>query len=480
MRVNCGPAKRCVWPVSAPAQAFVRAGERRGNSECGIGVRGMSVPSLPFLSRLCPRFTSSSALSARSAFRFSRGFALSARLVLRFCRGDLPSVHARPSVSRAALPSARIRPSVSAAAFALNSCTAFRFSRGSVLSSSCPCGSGVTVCPQRASSLPFLARRFARGSRPAIAFLPRLCRRFMLGNCVSGAALPSVHPVRAILPWRFVLGARPVIAFLPRRLPLTHVRPSVSLAALSLAHPVRAVLAQPFALGSSCPCDSAAAICPQRASGLPFLARLCSRFTPGIAVLPRLCLRFAPSFTVLLLRFASVHACLFPPRGKRDGLRYLAFLFRRVEIAIRAFSRRLGLSALAGSLRVWAFLCGDLDGVAGVRGRSYDGNGTGGAAFVHFCVTALALQCFPRGVRWGCAPQTAPKSLRLSGLSSRCGGVRLVQIRRAVTRVHGKTRPALIYGRAGCAVYRCYLLAPTSRLEPPPSGAESGCVREAV
>ena len=30
------------------------------------------------------------------------------------------------------------------------------------------------------------------------------------------------------------------------------------------------------------------------------------------------------------------------------------------------------------------------------------------------------------------------------------------------------------------AVYRCYLSAPTSRLEPPPSGAESGCVREAV
>ena len=79
------------------------------------------------------------------------------------------------------------------------------------------------------------------------------------------------------------------------------------------------------------------------------------------------------------------------------------------------------LSSLAGSLRVWAFLYGDLD--------ELPGNGTGGAAFVHFCAVALALKFFPRGVRWGCAPQTAPKSLRLSGLSSRCGGVALAQIR---------------------------------------------------
>ena len=98
---------------------------------------------------------------------------------------------------------------------------------------------------------------------------------------------------------------------------------------------------------------------------------------------------------------------------------------------------------------------------------------------VRFCVNILALPCFPREVRWGYAPQTAPKSLRLSGLSSRCGGVGLVRIR-AVARVHGKTRPALIYGRAGRAVYRWLQHAPTSRLEPPSSGAESGCVREAV
>ena len=80
----------------------------------------------------------------------------------------------------------------------------------------------------------------------------------------------------------------------------------------------------------------------------------------------------------------------------------------------------------------------------GIRDTGY---GDGGAAFVHFCASTLALKCFPRGVRWGLrAPKPAPKSLRLSGLSSgagrvrKCalrGGVALVRIRGAVTRAHG-------------------------------------------
>ena len=36
----------------------------------------------------------------------------------------------------------------------------------------------------------------------------------------------------------------------------------------------------------------------------------------------------------------SVHACCLPHGDKQDGLQYAPFLFRRVEIAIRAFSRR--------------------------------------------------------------------------------------------------------------------------------------------
>ena len=44
-------------------------------------------------------------------------------------------------------------------------------------------------------------------------------------------------------------------------------------------------------------------------------------------------------FAVLLGRFASVYACCLPHGDKQDGLRCVAFLFRRVEIAIRAFSQ---------------------------------------------------------------------------------------------------------------------------------------------
>ena len=91
-------------------------------------------------------------------------------------------------------------------------------------------------------------------------------------------------------------------------------------------------------------------------------------------------------------------------------------------------------------------LCGFTSGLAVYLWRSRRGTEDAGDEETELrgwlrglCAIALALKCFPRGVRWGCAPQTAPKSLRLSGLSSRCGGVVLVWIRCAVTRVHGKT-----------------------------------------
>ena len=196
------------------------------------------------------------------------------------------------------------------------------------------------------------------------------------------------------------------------------------------------------------------------------------------------------------------------------------------------FVRSRGVGAVIGFGWFTSGLCVSLwrsrrvTGDAGLRG-----NGAGGAAFVHLCAVTLVLKVFPRGVRWGCAPQTAPKSLRLSGLSSGAGRVRecvsrgralLVRIRgdcvslcnhislaslsagstlglrapdcakeplalwtlffmirgkvplakprnnrypRIIapmlrsTQVHGETRPALIYGRAGRAVLRCYQLA---------------------
>ena len=121
---------------------------------------------------------------------------------------------------------------------------------------------------------------------------------------------------------------------------------------------------------------------------------------------------------------SSVHACCLPHGDKQDGLRYLAFLFRRSRSPSHVLVMLARLSVLAGSLRGCAFISGDLDGLPGTRER-----GTGLAALVRFCAVTLALKCFPRGVRWGYAPQTAPKSLRLSGLSSRCGGAGLVRIR---------------------------------------------------
>ena len=163
------------------------------------------------------------------------------------------------------------------------------------------------------------------------------------------------------------------------------------------------------------------------------------------------CRRFAHGFAVLSERLAfGSRLSFFLCQEKRDGLRCLAFLFRRVEIAIRAFSLCMyGYLPLAGSLRVCAFLYGDLDGLPG-RGKRETGlrrNGAGGVDFARLCAAALALLCFPQGIRWGLrAPKPAPKSLRLSGLSSgagrvrKCalrGGVALVRIRGAVTRAHG-------------------------------------------
>ena len=107
--VNCAPAKGCVWPVLAPAQAIVRAGERRGlfgirNAELGRGdarVSGVEVLLMRFalvhacccgsaaalcarpcdsVGALCPRF-------ARGLAILSGRFALSLRLLSRLYCG---------------------------------------------------------------------------------------------------------------------------------------------------------------------------------------------------------------------------------------------------------------------------------------------------------------------------------------------------------------------------------------------------------
>ena len=178
-----------------------------------------------------------------------------------------------------------------------------------------------------------------------------------------------------------------------------------------------------------------------------------------------LCSRFMSSFAVLSRRFASAHVRRYGSVGALALGAYPALRFCRGALPrftpavcrmatnrtacdiLRSYSagrdRHLCvLEMFFGYLTLWVhfgfvrFFMAISTGCQGRGGRRTE-NGAGGAALVRFCAIALALQFFPRGVRWGCAPQTAPKSLRLSGLSSRCGGVVLVRIRCAVARVHG-------------------------------------------
>ena len=89
MRVNCWPAKRCVWPVLAPAQACVRARERR--RQFGIRNRGAGderARRSVSVVAICPRFMPGVAV-------LSRRFAIGARPALHLWRGGLPSARAR-------------------------------------------------------------------------------------------------------------------------------------------------------------------------------------------------------------------------------------------------------------------------------------------------------------------------------------------------------------------------------------------------
>ena len=125
---------------------------------------------------------------------------------------------------------------------------------------------------------------------------------------------------------------------------------------------------------------------------------------------------------------ASDHACCLPQERQTGTACEMSRSYSaHVGIAISAFSNPRAVIELCGFT---SGMCVSLwrsrrrnEGTRGERSRR-----RGATAF---CAIALALPCFPRGVRWGLrAPKPAPKSLRLSGLSSRCGGVALVQIRR--------------------------------------------------
>ena len=159
-------------------------------------------------------------------------------------------------------------------------------------------------------------------------------------------------------------------------------------------HVCYAVLSECFSFVSCLPC-------------VP-LGMSCVRFYPNV-------LRsFCACHAFLSKCLAFDHACCLPPVRQTGRLAGCSVPIPPwVGIAIRAFSDVAWLSGFVGSLRACAFSGGDPDGETKGRGeRRRRGR-------VRFCVTISALRRFPRGVRWGLrAPKPAPKSLRLSGLSS--------------------------------------------------------------
>ena len=193
----------------APAQAFVRAEERRAaevirssefgmrNWDAGISVSGdrSSGGTVALGSHPTFRFYHGFALSSCPAFRFYRCVLPLARVQgLRFCWGVLHSAHTRLSVSAAVLSLAHPVCVILPRCFALGTCPALRFWRNclssaharpsvsdaalpsahaqpSVSDASLPsahaqhCGSGATACPRHASGACVSVGAFCLGSR---------------------------------------------------------------------------------------------------------------------------------------------------------------------------------------------------------------------------------------------------------------------------------------------------------------------------
>ena len=209
-------------------------------------------------------------------------------------------------------------------------------------------------------------------------------------------------------------------------------------------------------------------ICPRGSiAAFAFGSRLPSRFYR------RVCLWFTPALAVLSPRLPLVHAC---PRGsiaaftfgsrlsfflcqeKRDGLRYAPFLFCRVEIA---FVRSRSVGAVICLCGFTSGLCVSLwqsRRVTGVRRTGIRGRRRGLCAFLRSRIgvaalsagSTLGLRAPNLRQRVECGSGTAASLDSLHAAAGLCWCV----FAPAVTRVHGKTRPALIYGRAGRAVLR--------------------------
>ena len=162
-----------------------------------------------------------------------------------------------------------------------------------------------------------------------------------------------------------------------------------------LVHACRAVLLECLAFGSRLPCGSVGM------SGV--------RFTPAVRFCWDVWRSVHACRAVLLecLAFSS-RLSLFLCQEKRDGLRYLAFLFRRGSGSPLEHSRiAVRLSGFVGSLRVCPFLCGDPDGVTGDaedERRGYEGTRLAVRPLCAFARAHWPCRSFRGEFVGGCAP----------------------------------------------------------------------------
>ena len=118
--------------------------------------------------------------------------------------------------------------------------------------------------------------------------------------------------------------------------------------------------------------------------------------------------------TFLSVCLAFDHACCLPHSAKQDGLRYVAFLFRRGSRSPIARSRIAGavirLGWFTSGLRVF---CGDPDGSMRGRGGRRRRRGAGALLRDHISIAMLSA-----GSTLGLRAPDCAKETRLPGLSS--------------------------------------------------------------
>ena len=166
---------------------------------------------------------------------------------------------------------------------------------------------------------------------------------------------------------------------------------------------------------------------------LQFCCRVLTSVYVRAGIASRLCPRFAPDLSFLSKCFILGSRLLFDALRQTGRLAISCVSIPpgrdRHSCVLAALVR---LSALAGSLRVWPFICGDPDGGTGDTRNEERGTGKQGwrRSLCALLRGRIGLVMLSAGRTLGLnveaalrPPQTAPKSLRLSGLSSGAGRV---------------------------------------------------------